>query len=173
MEFRRFAATEVDELAGFLAGDAWPFHVNAQVDEDAVRAHVADGHYDSAATRTFWIVDGEPVGVVRLFDLDDDTPMFDLRVKTAARGQGIGTLAVRWLTEHVFTEFPAVHRIEGTTRQDNLAMRAVFRRCGYAKEAHYRQVWPGPGGERYDAVGYAILRDDWSTGTVTTTDFDD
>ena len=36
----------------------------------------------------------------------------------------------------VFTEFPDIDRIEGTTRQDNRAMRRTFIRCGYVKEAH-------------------------------------
>jgi len=34
------------------------------------------------------------------------------------------------VTEYVFTTFPAIDRIEATTRQGNHAMRAVFRRCG-------------------------------------------
>ncbi len=174
VEFRRFDVGEADELAGFLAGETWPYHGTARVDRDSVRSRAAGGFYDNASTRTFWITaGGSAVGVVRLFDLEDDTAMFDLRVRAADRGKGVGQRAVRWLTAYVFTEFPAAHRIEGTTRQDNHAMRAVFRRCGYAKEAHYRQSWPGDGGARYDAVGYAILRDDWSTATVTVPDFDD
>ncbi len=46
-------------------------------------------------------------------------------------------------------------------------MRRVLKRCGYVKEAHYRDAWPGVGGERYDSVGYAILRKDWAAGTTT------
>lgn len=50
-------------------------------------------------------------------------------------------------------------------------MREVFLRCGYVKEAHYRQAWPGD--VPHDAVGYAVLRSDWSTGTVTPPNFAD
>jgi len=66
-----------------------------------------------------------------------------------------------------------MRRIEGTTRQDNRAMRRLFLRCGYAKEAHYRDAWPAQDGTIHDAVGYAILRRDWSAGTVTPPQWDD
>jgi hypothetical protein len=91
--------------------------------------------------------------------------MFDLRLRSAYRGRGIGTAAVRWLTGHLFTELPEVRRIEATTRSDNMAMRRVLGKCGYALEARYRQAWPVPGGgPPRDAVGYAILRSDWTAG---------
>jgi RimJ/RimL family protein N-acetyltransferase len=51
-------------------------------------------------------------------------------------------------------------------------MRRALRQCGYAKEAHYRQAWPAPDGTIYDAVGYAILRTDWRSGTVTMPEWD-
>jgi len=38
---------------------------------------------------------------------------------------------------------------------DGHAMRATLLRCGYAKEAHYRDGWPGADGTVHDAVGYA------------------
>lgn len=174
IEFRRFVTGDADALAGFLAAHEWPFHANPRVDPGAVRRQVADGYYDSPAARTFWVLaDGEPVGVVRIFDLDDGAPLFDLRIGEPARGRGAGTRAVRWLTTHVFTEHPEVDRIEATTRQDNHAMRRVLRHCGYAKEAHYRQAWPNGTGTPSDAVGYAVLRGDWASGTVTPPDFDD
>ncbi|WP_432135500.1 hypothetical protein [Streptomyces sp. bgisy154] len=52
-------------------------------------------------------------------------------------------------------------------------MRRVFRACGYVEEAHYRQAWPTEDGTVCDAVGYAILRRDWRTGTTTLPDWDD
>lgn len=173
MEFPRFQPSEVDELVDLLASEEWPFHANSRVDADTVRRRVADGGYDNAAERTFWIADGaEKLGLVRLMDLDDGTPLFDLRIRAAHRGRGIGTAAVAWLTNYVFTTFPELNRIEGTTRQDNQAMRRAFRRTGYVKEAHYRESWPAPDGNR-DAIGYAILRRDWENGTVTAPDWDD
>jgi RimJ/RimL family protein N-acetyltransferase len=167
---RRFDAGEAEALADFLAGEPWPFHVIETVDRADVLNRVAEGYYDE----TYWIeVDGERAGIVRLFDLDDTTPMFDLRISARHRGKGLGQAAVRWLTDRLFGEFAHVERIEGTTRQDNVAMRRVFRRCGYVKEAHYRRAWPDASGHRYDSVGYAILRHDWQTGDTTMPDFHD
>jgi hypothetical protein len=51
-------------------------------------------------------------------------------------------------------------------------MRAVLDRCGYVKEAHYRQAWTSRGGT-CDVVGYATLRSDWSSGTTTPVNWDD
>jgi hypothetical protein len=64
-------------------------------------------------------------------------------------------------------------RVEGTTRQDNRAMRRAFQQAGYAKEAHYREAWPVDGGEVYDAVGYAVLTRDWLAGATTTPEWHD
>jgi RimJ/RimL family protein N-acetyltransferase len=172
---RRFVPAEADLLAEFLTAEVWPYHGSGAPDAAQIRAHAAAGRYDNDQTRTFWILTrtGTEAGLIRLLDLADDTPLFDLRIRAAYRGQGLGTQAVRWLTGYLFTELPGIRRIEGTTRQDNLAMRRAFRRCGYVKEAHYRQAWPAPGGMVYDAVGYAILRTDWQAGTNTPPDWDD
>ena len=168
--FREFDAGEAEALADFLAGEPWPFHANATVDRAAVLDRVRDGHYDD----TYWIeVGGVRAGIVRLFDLRDDTPMFDLRISERHRGRGLGRAAVRWLTDKVFTELAHVERIEATTRQDNVAMRRVLRQCGYVKEAHYRRAWPDAEGNRHDSVGYAVLRGDWQSGETTEPDFHD
>jgi GNAT superfamily N-acetyltransferase len=137
-----------------IEGDSWPYHAGG--------GPVA---WTGPGIRSFWvIVDGERAGLVRLYDLDDGGPMFDLRLRTPYRGRGIGTTAVRWLTGWLFTELPAVTRIEATTRADNRPMRRVLGKCGYEREARYRQAWPVPGGEPMDALGYAVLRCDWASG---------
>jgi RimJ/RimL family protein N-acetyltransferase len=173
IDYRRFVPAEADLLAEFLTTEDWPYHGPGTPSAAQIRQDVAAGHYDNDETRTFWIVTGTEAGLIRLLDLADDTPLFDLRIRAAYRGAGMGTRALRWLTGYLFTEFPGIRRIEGTTRQDNHAMRRTFRKCGYVKEAHYRQAWPAPGGTIYDAVGYAILRTDWQAGTITPPDWDD
>lgn len=154
-------------LADFLTGNEWPFHAGPPVDRETAlrRAAEDDG-------QRHWIVlDGERVGSVRLFDLEDDTTLFDLRLAATHRGRGIGRHAVGWLTGHLFTEFAHVNRVEATTRVDNVAMRRALLGSGYVKEAHYRDGWPGAGSV-HDAVGYAILRRDWLSGTVTPVPWD-
>ena len=64
-------------------------------------------------------------------------------------------------------------RIEGQTRRDNLPMRRTFLKCGYVKEAHYRQCWPSPDGVYRDSIGYGILRSDWERGEITPAAWDD
>lgn len=49
------------------------------------------------------------------------------------------------------------------TRADNLAMRSIFFRTGWTKEAHYRRAWPVEGREPQDTVVYAILREEWES----------
>lgn len=171
---RRFVASDADSLADFLTSETWTFHSTAVIDGDTIRQRVADGDYDGEETRTFWVIEGEEtVGLISLMDLADDTPLFDLRIRTQHRGRGLGRQALIWLTNYLFTEFPQIRRIEGTTRQDNNAMRSTFQRCGYVKEAHYRDAWPGVQGTIYDSIGYAILRRDWLSGTTAIPDWDD
>lgn len=156
--FERWRPDEVDALVGFLTTEPWPFHAGT-ADPADLRERAADGYYAGPGTETYWIVDaGTRVGLVRLFDLDDGDPMFDLRLRAADRGRGLGTATVRWLTGHLFAARPGIHRVEATTRADNAAMRRALEKAGYTREARYREAWPVPGGGRLDAVGYAILQ---------------
>ncbi|MER5637637.1 GNAT family N-acetyltransferase [Kitasatospora sp. NPDC002227] len=174
IEFLRYTEGEAERLVAFLAGEEWPFHGRSAVTAEQVSGWLADGLFESAESRTFWIVvDGETAGLVRLSDLGDETPLFDLRLAAGHRGRGIGTRAVGWLTAYLFTEFPGVERIEGHTRQDNTAMRRAFRRNGYLKEAHHRLAWPAADGSRHDSIGYGVLRRDWAAGEVTPLDWED
>jgi RimJ/RimL family protein N-acetyltransferase len=173
LDYQRWTPADTDPLADFLTGGDWPFHSGGR-SRDGIVAGAASGEYDSDSARTFWITRrGDRVGLVHLWDLADPTPMFDLRVRAADRGRGIGTHALTWLTEYVFGNFPEVTRIEATTRQDNVAMRRAMRRAGYVKESHYRDAWPGDGGTVHDAIGYAILRRDWLAGSTTPVRWDD
>lgn len=173
-DFRRFTRDDSDELVAFLTSHDWPFHAGGRPDATLVLDRVQSGYYDGDDVDTYWAMrDGERVGLVRLEDLDDDTPLFDVRIRSEDRGHGLGTQVVTWATGHLFTTCAHVRRVEATTRQDNVAMRHVLTRCGYVKEAHYRCAWPAPDGTVRDTVGYAILRTDWETGTTTPVQWDD
>lgn len=171
MTFVALADSDVDDVAEFLTSQAWPFHAGGTPTAAEVRGRLAAGYYAGPDVETFWLVaDDRRCGLLRLFDLEDGAPLFDLRIAEADRGHGLGTAAVRWLTAHLFTTRPAVDRIEATTRYDNHAMRRVLAHCGYVKESHWRRSWPVSGDEAggpVDGVGYAILRSDWVTGAVT------
>ena len=158
-----------DRLIEFFSENVFPFHANSgsRTPEQAA-AFVDSAGFVGDGGAAFWVVDPEcgRVGVVRFDDLGDDTPMFDLRLDERHRGRGLGVPTLRAVTDHLFTTTSA-NRFEGQTREDNIAMRKVFLRCGWIKEAHYREAWPVEGGAPLAAVGYGILRRDWETGTTT------
>jgi RimJ/RimL family protein N-acetyltransferase len=163
-----------DTVIAFLTADEWPFHVRRRPTAEGVRAAIEAGAFDDEDHAAFWVVDGEQrVGLAVLEDLTDDTPLFDLRLAAAARGRGLGLAALRALTEHVFATRPQTVRFEGQTREDNVAMRRVFRRAGFVKEAHYREAWHVDGGTALASVGYGVLRRDWSSGSTTPLVWDD
>ena len=163
LRFDPVAAGDAALLADFLAASDWPYHLERRVDSNWVRGRLESGHFFGDDAGSFWIrAEGdEPLGLARVFDLSDLTPLFDLRLATAARGRGVGTLALRGVTTWLFSEHPEAGRLGGYTRHDNLAMRRVFEKCGFSKEAQHRRAWRVEGGEPVDAVGYAILRNEW------------
>lgn len=171
--FQPLQDTERDLLADWVSSDEWPFHVGTRRTREDVLS-VFDKRFMNDEVRSFWMLDGdERVGFFVIMDLEDETPMLDLRLRTEYRGCGYGKIALKWLTDHIFTTWPDKIRIEGQTREDNLAMRRVFRQCGYVKEAHYRASWPTPEGGRVASIGYGILRSDWEQGVTTPLTWDD
>lgn len=110
---------------------------------------------------------------MRLEDLEDPTPLFDLRLAEEHRGKGFGKGILLALTDWVFENNPQFARFEGQTREDNLPMRKTFVRAGWVKEAYYREGWPVAGGGAVASVAYAILRRDGETGVTTPVPWDD
>lgn len=167
---------EAEALIAFLTGETWPYHGVRTLTEANVREQVAQGRYDASdEKRTFWILDdkGTKVGLLRVFDLQDPTPMFDIRISAQYRGQGLGLLTVKRLVEYVFTNYADTIRLEGHTRVDNYAMRKTFHNAGFVKEAVHRLSWPSEDGELHDSIGYAMLREDWAENKTTPINWDD
>lgn len=163
------------ELVQFLTGNTFPFHVNDRPESASVHESIDAGAFDDEDHQSFWVdhADLGRIGFVRLEDLTDPTPLFDLRLAEQFRGRGLGVPVLRALTHMVFTRMDAVERFEGQTREDNIAMRKTFLRCGWLKEAHYREAWPTGDGGSVASVAYAILRRDWESGTTTTFEWED
>lgn len=157
---------DVDGLIDFFTTEEFPFHAGPSGwSEETVRERIANGYFVDEENETFWIVHSElgKIGLVRLEDLRDDTPMFDLRLAGRFRGRGLGIEVLEAIAAHIFSNTPAI-RLEGQTREDNHAMRSVFDRAGWTKEAHYRRSWPVASGDPLDSIAYAILREEWETG---------
>jgi RimJ/RimL family protein N-acetyltransferase len=164
--FERVTPADHDAVVQFLCSHEWPYHA---------RRHILPADVDDPADDEvrFWIIHEEQrVGLIRLFDLDDvedGSPLFDLRIAPAHRGVGLGRAAVRWLTGHLFATYPNLHRVEATTRHDNLAMQRVLDVCGYQLEGRLRESWPGEDGVRFDTLVYGVLRSDpWSSAGAAT-----
>ncbi|HEY9844279.1 MAG: GNAT family N-acetyltransferase [Candidatus Sericytochromatia bacterium] len=178
LSFRLIEPGEAPELAQWLAAESWPFHGNPQVEPERVLESAKQGFFWSDEARSIWILADQDIkiGFIRLFDLEDENVMFDLRLRAASRGQGVGLQAVTWLNGYVFAQFAHVYRIEGTTRVDNRAMRRTFAKAGYVRESYFRKAWSAPGlapEQYFDAVGYALLRSDWESGIKTPVRWDD
>jgi len=93
--------------------------------------------------------------------------MFSIRLKSPHRAKGLGKIILKWLTKHIFDNYPDIRRIEGQTREDNILMRKLFNQCGYIKEAYYRLACPTEDGGRVASVAYGILREDWANSKRT------
>jgi RimJ/RimL family protein N-acetyltransferase len=78
------------------------------------------------------------------------------------RGKGYGADAIRTLTDHLFDTEGAA-RVQAGTRVDNVAMRRVFERLGFAEEGTMRDFLTAANG-RADCVLYAVTRSQREAG---------
>lgn len=156
-------------LVDFMTRNPFPFHVRTRLTVEDVEVAIREGAYRNEDNDSYWVshADLGRIGFLRLEDLTDRAPLFDLRLDGPVRGHGLGVEVLRAATDLVFGTMADVNRFEGQTREDNIAMRKTFLRCGWLKEAHYRAGWPVEGGEPVASVAYGILRRDWETGTTT------
>ncbi|MFD1205942.1 MULTISPECIES: GNAT family N-acetyltransferase [Sporosarcina] len=176
MRLREWTMEEQEQLIHFLTTNTWPFHGNAHPERDLIEKTIEEGGYESDEVKTFWVQtdDEEIVGIVKIYDLQDEIPLFDLRIADRYRGFGYGPQALRLITEFVFGLPEEKIRLEGHTRQDNLAMRKTFERAGFVKEAHLRKAWFSPKeNSYYDAVTYGMTREDFLAGTTTPVHWED
>lgn len=174
VSFQPMGPADSDSIIEFLASNRFPFHVTATPQADEIRAGIEGGRLWSEDTQGYWIYQArQRLGMVALEDLQDNAPLFDLRLAECHRGQGLGAEILKSLTAFVFTSMPLILRFEGQTREDNIAMRKTFLRAGFVKEAHYRMGWPTEDGGHVASVAYAILRHDWESGTTTPLVWDD
>lgn len=173
LRFQEFI-DEIDTLIEFLTSDTWSFYGNPNPDPERIRSRYENQFYTGGNCKTFWIiVDDINAGILRIYDLEDGDPLFDIMISTRFKGMGIGTAATSWLVDYIFTSYPDKRRIEANTRQDNYAMRCVFHKCGFVKESHHRNAWVGQDGIPYDSTGYGMTRDDWETGKTTPVNWND
>lgn len=148
MKLKEFKPEDSEILTDILVNNPWEFHSGRGWTKEQASEKIEAGYFSSVETKTFFLVEeNNAMGFIRIFDLgddelDDETPLFDIRIKKEFRGKGFGKQAVDLAIEFVFTNYPNKNRFEATTRHDNISMRKVLEKCGFVKEAHYRQSWP-------------------------------
>lgn len=171
-----FLPNDQKQLIDLLTQETWPYHVNSHISAD-MAFNMTETTFLGDNQETFWIiVDKKKIGIIQIRDLDDvddGSPIFDLRISASHRGHGVGRTAVQWINQHLFTRFDQLERIVATTRADNNAMRAVLCHCNYVQEGYFRRSWPDQSGYKHDSVFYAVLRSDWQNGALTAIDWDD
>ncbi len=173
--FVEYSQSDQDEIVRWLTSETWEYFETPSPTQEMVVNWVSNGHFHGEQARSFWIQSGigENVGFITVFEIRDPIPRIALRISAPYRRMGIGKQALHFIADFVFREFPAALRIEGNTRQDNIAMRKTFAACGWVKESHYRALWKTETGEYATAIGYAIIKQDWLNGTVTAVDWND
>jgi len=119
-------------------------------------------------------IGGPLIGRVSYYDHDAVNRVVSVGVgiwESPYWNQGLGTEALRLWLDYVFTNLD-VHRISLGTWSGNVRMMRCAQKCGFVLEARFREsrAVPAPspkeglqraGGERYDALGYGLLRREW------------
>lgn len=170
LKLTEWTMEEQEQLIHFMTTNSWPYHGQEHPVRALIQKTIEEGGYQSDQVTTFWVEndESEQVGLVKIFDLQDDIPLFDLRIADPYRGKGYGPKALKMTADFVFSLAEKKIRLEGHTRHDNFAMRKAFERTGFVKEAHIRQAWFSVKENRYfDAVTYGMTREDWQQGVTT------
>ena len=116
-----------------------------------------DDHYLQLAIEH----DGELVGDLQLRKCDSTRPdgALEMGIELApeSQGKGIGTLALVECAQYAFTH--GAHRVEGSTAEDNHAMRRAFEKAGWKFEGVLRALFVADG-VPHDYYSYSITKFD-------------
>ncbi|MDQ0208828.1 GNAT family N-acetyltransferase [Alkalicoccobacillus murimartini] len=167
-------SNELDDLIKLYTTSHWTFHADPSPSEREIRKRFESGWFTDDR-ETYWIIEGgEAVGLVMLGDVSDSIPLlYDIRLTESARGKGIGVKTLEWVAQTLFQRSDTVIRIEAFTRVDNVAMRKIFSQSGFVKEGYLRDSWENDDGSVMDSLCYAMIRQDWETGSATQIKIDD
>lgn len=112
-------------------------------------------------------VDGLLAGDMQLRHCDASMPKgaleIGVEVAQKLRGHGIATQALKEVARYAFQQ--GHHRIEGSTRLDNLAMRKAFENAGWTFEGILRALFVEDG-KPINYYSFATTRYDASDGSV-------
>lgn len=82
MQLQPWTMEEVDQLIHFMTTNTWPFDTEDDFGRTLIEKTIEEGGYVSDDVKTFWVLNEkkERVGIVKIYDLRDDVPLFDLRI---------------------------------------------------------------------------------------------
>lgn len=170
ISFSKIKVEEYESLKKWLCSDTWDYFEKSKFASEDLN----ESMFFNDQTKCFWVINKnrEKVGLVKIYCLNDPTPLFDIRLKSEFRSLGFGEKTVTWIVDYIFTTTDKL-RIEAYTREDNLAMRKILLKNGFVKEAHHRKAWNSDSEILYDAVDYCILKDDWQDKKITPVNWKD
>jgi len=76
-------------------------------------------------------------------------------------GRGLCFEALGMWIDYLVTAEPRFHRMDLRTRSGNIGMCRLAEKLGFREEARCREAVV-VGGERYDSIGYGMLRAEWA-----------
>lgn len=153
------------QIVEFLTSNSFPFHLDSSPTELTVKRRIERGDFSPPDNAGYWVLaGGVRVGLAILSDVRDPGALIDLRLRESSRGFGLGLLALLALADAAFSSNGNMQRLEGTTRDDNIAMQRTFLKAGWVKESHYRAAGPEINGVQNDILGYSLTRGDWISG---------
>ncbi len=115
-------------------------------------------------TRRYWIIemDGTPVGLAGLVDISAQNrkaTLIHYLADPITRGRGLGAFVEVWLLDQAFGALK-LNKLSCEVLYENERAWRLHEGFGFTREAYYRaHIWKA--GAPHDAVGLAILADEW------------
>ncbi len=114
--------------------------------------------------RAYWIIrmDGEPVGLANLYDIDrghDRCAWAYYLAEPSVRGKGVGGYVEYLMIERVFGQF-GLGKLWCEVFASNTAVIRLHQKFGFKEEARFRRHVL-KGGEMQDVVGLGLLAEEW------------
>lgn len=114
--------------------------------------------------RRYWVIelDGKPVGLANLYDIDRANRRCSWAyylAEPSTRGLGLGSFVEFWVIEQVFGPL-GLTKLWCEVLAGNEAVWMLHERHGFRREAHFRRhIWRGE--EPQDVYGLGLLAEDW------------
>ena len=148
-----------------------PYYPKATADEvlkkiDALHILIEGGSWPTPCF-DLPVVDRESdrlIGRVNRYWQSEETQWLSLGIQIfdpRGWGRGLGFEALGAWTDHLFHSMPELLRLDLRTWSGNRGMMRLAEKLGFREEARFRRARIVDG-EAYDAMGYGILREEWT-----------